>query len=96
MESLKNIEFKPTNSSPSIILDLPLHSYINKFVKKPFTCIHKYNINEYIQELMWVKIIDVYDDKTFIGILINTPENLTPIKYGDSVLVKIDTIKQIL
>ena len=45
---------------------------------------------------MWVKIVDVVDDKTLVGVLINEPINISPVKKDDLVYVDITTIKQII
>ena len=77
------------------IADVPLHAFLNRLIKRKFTSINKYNHDELIVEHMWVKISDI-EGKFLKGTLQNTPEHLTPLKFGDVVLVDVNSIERVL
>lgn len=77
------------------IADVPLHIFLNKLIKRKFTCVNKFNHDELIIEHMWVKITGT-EGCYLKGTLQNTPEHLTPLKFGDEVLVDVNSIERVL
>ena len=80
-----------TENVENISLDI----FLDTMVKRPFTCINKDNNNELINEHMWVKITGI-EDNVLKGILQNHPDNLTPLKFGDEVMVDVKTIVRVM